>query len=384
MLPLTGVKVIELAYNVAGPYAGFILAMLGADVLKIERPEGGDDARGWGPPFWKGTSSTFQALNINKRAITLDLKDADHIEWLKGMVKDTDVVVQNLRPGVLEELGLGARALTSLNPRLVYCSLSAFGHKGPRQSLPGYEPMVQAFAGLFSINGESDRPGVRIGVPVLDQGTGLWAALGCFAGLLQRERTGRGCIVDTSLFETAFGLMTVPFAGFQASGKLPVRHPTGSNRVVIFQALDTADGRAIVSAANDRLFDKFVRDLGHPEWAQDSRFKTNADRVANKDVLIELVSAIMRQRTTVEWVERLEAIGVPIAPINDFDIVKSHSQTAALGILQPVPGIDLELVTLPLSIDGNRPAVKSRAPGLGQHNEEFADLPKRPATPSKG
>ena len=261
-------KVIELAYNVAGPYAGFILAMLGADVLKIERPEGGDDARGSGPPFWKGTSSTFQALNINKRAITLDLKDAGHIEWLKGMIKDTDVVVQNLRPGVLEGLGLGARALTSLNPRLVYCSLSAFARRG-RQSLPGYEPMVQAFAGLFSINGESDRPGVRIGVPVLDQGTGLWAALGCFAGLLQRESAGRGCVVDTSLFETAFGLLTVPFAGFQASGKLPVRHPTGSNRVVIFQAVDTADGRAIVSAANDRLFEKFVRELGHPEWAQD-------------------------------------------------------------------------------------------------------------------
>ncbi|HWB45384.1 MAG TPA: CoA transferase [Hyphomicrobiaceae bacterium] len=383
MLPLTGVKVIELAYNVAGPYAGFILAMLGADVLKIERPEGGDDARGWGPPFWKGASSTFQALNINKRAITLDLKDPAHVAWLKDKIKDTDVVVQNLRPGVLEELGLGARALTGLNPRLVYCSLSAFGHKGPRQSLPGYEPMVQAFAGLFSINGEADRPGVRIGVPVLDQGSGLWAALGCFAGLLQRERTGRGCVVDTSLFETAFGLMTVPFAGFQASGKLPVRHPTGSNRVVIFQALDTADGRAIVSAANDRLFEKFVRELGHPEWAQDARFRTNADRVANKDVLIGLVSEIMRSRTTDEWVARLEKIGVPIAPINDLSEIRAHPHTAALGILQPIPGIDLELVTLPLSFDGNRPAVKSPAPTLGQHNADFADLPASAASPPR-
>jgi crotonobetainyl-CoA:carnitine CoA-transferase CaiB-like acyl-CoA transferase len=229
--------------------------------------------------------------------------------------------------------------------------------------------MVQAFSGLFSINGEPDRPGVRIGTSVLDLGTGLWAALGCVAGLLQRERTGRGCIVDSSLFETALGLLTVHFATFQASGEPPARHPTGSNRVVIFQALDTADGRAIVSAANDRLFQKFVRELGHPEWALDSRFRTNADRVANKPVLIELVTEIMRQRPTAEWVERLEAVGVPIAPINDFHDVKAHPQTAALGILQPIPGIDLDLVTLPLSLDGKRPVAHTRAPTLGEHNQ---------------
>ncbi len=240
MLPLTGVKVVELANNIAGPYAGYILAMLGADVLKIERPESGDDARGWGPPFWRGTSATFQALNVNKRGITLDLKDPEHIAWVEDYLKGCDVLVHNLRPGVMDDLGLGSAAMTALNPRLVYCNLSAFGPAGPMQRNPGYEPMVQAFAGLFSINGYPDRPGARIGTSVLDLGSAVWAALGCMTALYQRESTGKGCIVDASLYETALGLLTVHFARFQASGELPERHPSGSLAVVIFQAFDTS------------------------------------------------------------------------------------------------------------------------------------------------
>src|SRR5262245_10793837 len=228
MLPLTGVKVIELANNIAGPYAGSILAALGADVIKVERPEGGDDARGWGPPFWRGTSATFQAMNINKRGVTLNLKDPAQVAQLKVLVSEADVLVHNLRSGVLEAMGLGSDALTALNERLVYCAISAFGPKGPMQRHPGYEPIVQAFAGLFSINGYPDRPGVRMGTSVLDLGSATWAALGCVAGLLQRERTGKGCTVDASLFETALGLLTVHFARYQASGDLPERQPSGS------------------------------------------------------------------------------------------------------------------------------------------------------------
>src|SRR5262245_46103563 len=187
MLPLTGTKVVEIANNVAGPYTGFILAALGADVLKIERPGSGDDARGWGPPFWRGTSATFQALNLNKRGITIDLKDAAEIAWVESYVRDCDVLVHNLRPGAMEQHGLGSEALLAANPRLVYCAVSAFGAKGPMQRNPGYEPMVQAFAGLFSINGYPDRPGARIGTSVLDLGSGAWAALGCITALYQRE-----------------------------------------------------------------------------------------------------------------------------------------------------------------------------------------------------
>jgi crotonobetainyl-CoA:carnitine CoA-transferase CaiB-like acyl-CoA transferase len=374
MLPLSGVKVVELANNIAGPYAGYILAMLGADVLKVERPESGDDARGWGPPFWRGTSATFQALNVNKRGITLDLKDAAQVTWLKGYVQDCDVLVHNLRPGVMDGLGLGSEAMRALNGRLVYCSISAFGPEGPMRRHPGYEPMVQAFSGLFSINGYPDRPGVRIGTSVLDLGSAVWAALGCIAGLLQRAETGKGCVVDASLYETALGLLTVHFARYQASGKLPERHPSGSEAVVIFQAFDTADGQ-IIAAANDRLFVKFAGAVGHAEWAQDARFKTNADRVASKGVLIPMVAEIMRRRTTAEWVERLDAVAVPSAAINDIAHMKANPQTAALGMVQPVPEVDLDLMSLPLSLDGSRPTIRTRAPRLGEHNGEVGGLP---------
>jgi crotonobetainyl-CoA:carnitine CoA-transferase CaiB-like acyl-CoA transferase len=374
MLPLSGVKVVEIANNIAGPYAGFVLAMLGADVLKVERPEG-DDARGWGPPFWLDTSATFHALNVNKRAVTMDLKDAKAIAWLLGYLKGADVLVHNLRPGVMEDLGLGSAAVRALNPRLVYCNLSAFGPGGPMQKNPGYEPMVQAFAGLFSINGYPDRPGVRIGTSVLDLGSGVWTALGCPAGLLQREKTGAGCVVDASLFETALGLLTVHFARYQASGKLPERHPTGSLGVVIFEGFDTADGQVIIAAANDRLFAKLARELGHPEWAADARYKTNADRIANKAVLIAAVADIVRLRPSAEWVERLEKVGVPCAPINDMSHMKAHPQTAALEMVQPVPELDLSLMSLPLSIDGERPRIRTRAPKLGQHNRTLPGMP---------
>lgn len=368
MLPLTGVKVIEIANNIAGPYAGFVLAALGAEVLKVERPEGGDDARGWGPPFWRGTSATFQALNVNKRGITLDLKDAAQVAQVKVLLSEADVLVHNLRPGVLDALGLGSVALTALNPRLVYCAISAFGPRGPMRRHPGYEPMVQAFTGLFSINGYPDRPGVRIGTSVLDLGSGTWAALGCIAGLLQRERSGKGCVVDASLYETALGLLTVHFARYQASGKLPERHPSGSLAVVIFEAFDTADGRVIVAAANDRLFAKFAAEVGHAEWAEDARYKTNADRHANKTTLLTQVREIMRRETSAVWVARLERAGVPCSAINDMAQMRSHPQTHALGMAQPVPEIDLDLMSLPLSLDGQRPAIRSRAPTLGEHN----------------
>jgi crotonobetainyl-CoA:carnitine CoA-transferase CaiB-like acyl-CoA transferase len=374
MLPLTGVRVVEIANNVAGPYAGFILAALGADVVKIERPEGGDDARGWGPPFWRGTSATFQALNVNKRGVALDLKDATRVAQVKVLLSEADVLVHNLRPGALEGLGLGSAALAALNPRLVYCAVSAFGSRGPLQAHVGYEPIVQAFAGLFSINGYPDRPGARMGTSVLDLGSGTWAALGCIAGLLQRERTGRGCVVDASLFETALGLLTVHFARFQTSGRMPERHPSGSLAVVIFEAFDTADGQVIVAAANDRLFAKFAAEVGRPEWIQEARYKTNADRHANRVALVGEVREIMRRETSAAWVSRLEKAGVPCSAINDMAAVRAHPQTEALGMVQPVPDIDLGLMSLPLSLDGERPGIRTRAPNLGEHNALLGEV----------
>jgi crotonobetainyl-CoA:carnitine CoA-transferase CaiB-like acyl-CoA transferase len=370
MLPLTGIKVVEIGQNLAGPYAGEILATLGADVVKVERPEG-DDARGWGPPFWRGTAAIFHTVNRNKRGITLDLKDARAVAWLMKYLEEADVLLHNMRPGAMEELGLGAERLRAHNPRLVYCALSAFGHKGPMRLNPGYEPMVQAFAGLFSINGAADAPPTRVGVPILDMGTAIWAALGCVAALLRRTETGQGAIVDVSLFETALTWLTVPFASFQVTGEPPQRHRTGSRRLVVFEAFATTDGEIIIAAANDRLFQKLVRALGRPEWAEDARFKTNALRHANKGALMPEIAALIRGASSADWVARLEAAGVPCAPIQDMNDVAAAPQTAAIGMVEEVPESGLSLMGLPLSFDGSRPPMRRRAPQLGEHNSEL-------------
>jgi crotonobetainyl-CoA:carnitine CoA-transferase CaiB-like acyl-CoA transferase len=370
-LPLDGIRVVEIGQNIAGPHASAILASLGADVLKVERPEGGDDARGWGPPFWRGMATTFHAMNRDKRAITLDLKDPAAIAWLKAYLADADVLVQNLRPGVMDELGLDAGTLLALNPRLVYCSLWAFGHTGPMQRQPGYEPMIQAFAGMFSVNGTEDGPPARVGMQVLDLGTGVWAALGCIAALFRRHSTGRGGVVDTSLLETAIGWLGVIFTGFNATGQQPPRHRSGNPKVVVFQSFDTLDGEIVVAAANDRLFAKLCAELGHPEWSKDPRFATNALRVEHKAAIIPAMQAIFSTRPTPEWLSRLEAIGVPCAPIHDLKQAAEQPQTQALGIFQEVPGADLKVVGLPVSFDGERPPVRSRAPELGQDNERY-------------
>lgn len=370
-LPLAGIRVVELGQNIAGPYAGEILASLGAEVVKIERPGSGDDARGWGPPFHNGTATTFQAMNTGKKSVALDLKSAADLEWLKRYIDGCDVLVQNLRPGVMETLGLGADELLARNPRLVYCSLWAFGHKGPMRLNPGYEPMIQAFSGIFSVNGDEGAPTQRVSMQVLDLGTGQWAAMGCLAALLRRQTTGRGGVVDTSLFETALGWLQVMLAGFSATGVQPERHRSGNAKVVVFQAFDTRDGEVVVAAANDRLFAKLCKLLGRPDWAEDPRYTTNALRYANKASLLPQMAELFRAQDTDHWVPLLEAAGIPCSPINDLKHVVEHPQTAAIDILHPVPGDGLRVVGLPISFDGQRPPVRERAPGVGEHTDQI-------------
>lgn len=367
MLPLQGIKVVEIAQNLAGPYAAEILATLGADVLKIERP-GGDDARGWGPPFVNGAATTFQTVNRNKRSITLDLKQAADCERLHGLIAEADVLVQNLRPGSLDALGFDAASLRAAHPRLVYCSLWAFGAVGPMRLEPGYEPMVQAFSGLFGLNGCLDGPPSRVGVQVLDLGTGLWAALGCMAALFRRVTTGEGAVVDASLLETAMGWMSVPFAGFAQTGKVPPRDRTGNPKVVVFGALPTADVELVVAAANDRLFAKLVTVLDRPEWAKEPRYASNADRVACKDEIMQALGAIMMTQPSAHWAGLFRAAGVPFAPINDLSALLTDPQVEALGMLQTIPGLDIKTIGLPLSFDGIRPAMRTPAPPMATRN----------------
>jgi len=372
-LPLSGIRVLEMGQNIAGPYASEILSSLGAHVVKIERPETGDDARGWGPPFWQGTATTFQAMNHGKKSIALDVKNPEHIQWLKQYLSEVDVFVQNMRPGLLEELGLGSAEICALNPRLVYCSLTAFGHKGPKKLDPGYEPMIQAFAGLFSVNGDENGPTSRVGMQVLDLGTGIWSALGCIAALFQRQQTGKGCVVDTSLFETAMGWLQVMMAGYQVTKKQPARHRSGNPNVVVFQALPTLDGEVVVAAANDRLFVKLVTALGREDWASDPLYASNALRVKNKASIIPEMEKIFRTQTTEHWNELLEGLRIPCAPIHNFKHVMTQPQTHEIGIFQNIPDLDMKVVGLPISFDGMRPPVVHRAPHIGEHTQEVCN-----------
>lgn len=371
MRPLEGIKVIELAQNLAGPFAGDILGQLGADVIKIERPGGGDDARGWGPPIHGDTATTFMAVNKGKRSVTLDLKDADAIAWLKDLVRHADVVVQNLRPGAVEELGLAANDLLAINPRLVYASLSAFGHTGPKAMDPGYEPILQGFSGMMMMNGEDGGPPTRVGMQVLDLGTGLWAALGIVSAIHRRTTTGKGGTVDASLLETALGWMSCHFAGYSVTGRPPRRHLSGNPNTVVFQAFDTATKPIMIAAANDRLFARLCDVLGRPELGKDERFASNRLRVENKPALLPVLEDILKTQSCETWIERLEAAKIPCGPINDMQTMDAEPQVAALGIIQELPDRPVRTVHLPISIDGERMRPARSIPAAGEHTREI-------------
>jgi len=373
---LDGIRVVEIGQALAGPMAGEVLAHLGADVVKVERPEG-DDARRWGPPFWKDTSPGFLAVNANKRSITVDLKDGAAVAWLVTLIGDADVVIQNLRPGAIDELGLGADALTARFPRLVYCSVWAFGNTGPMRLKPGYEPMLQAFSGLMMMNGDEGGPPTRVGTSILDYGTGLWAAVGVLAALVRRAATGKGCVVDASLYETGLAWLKGHYASFSTSGVIPERHRTGSHRVVPFESFETSTGPIIIAAGNDRLFAKLATVLGRPEWAKDATYATNAARVANKPTLLAEIAQIFKTASKGEWIDRLEAAGVPCAVINTLPDAAATPQADALGIVQKVPGHDYTLIGLPLSFDRARPTIRRAPPAIGEHDAEVRTGPWR-------
>lgn len=372
--PLDNIRVFEIGSSVAGPYGAWILAQLGCEVIKVERPGAGDDARHWGPPFWHGAAAYFQALNRDKRSVTVDFKSASEIARLKRLIVETgDVVLQNFRPGLVAELGLAAADLRPANPRLIYCNIGAFGATGPYAERRGYDPLMQAFGGLMSVTGEGgDRPPVRVGTSIIDMGTGMWTAIGILAAIRQRDATGKGCTIDASLYETALAWMTYHAAAYDASGDIPRAAGSGMNAIVPYQAYECADGYLVVAAASDALFGRLARVLEHPEWPDDLRFATNPDRVQNRAAINQAITAVMRTQPRAHWQERLEAGGIPSAPIQHVGEVLDHPQTTALGILQPAPdGTDMRLAGLPLSFDGERPPYRAAPPALGEDNDDI-------------
>jgi crotonobetainyl-CoA:carnitine CoA-transferase CaiB-like acyl-CoA transferase len=382
--PLSDITVIELGHSVAAPYAAEILADLGATVIKVEKRDGGDDARQWAPPYWHGSSAIFQSLNRNKFSVTVDLRDERERAVLVRLIEErADVLIQNLRPGMVEELGLDAATLRGRNKRLIYCGIGAFGRAGPLASRPGYDPLMQAFGGLMSVTGEAGEPPVRVGTSIIDMGAGLWSAIGILSALHHRTATGEGTTVDTSLYETALAWMTYHAANYQASGEVPKRHGSGTFGIVPYRGYATRDGYLLIGAGNDKLFRKLATALGHTDWADDARFLDNPSRVENRVALDALIEEVTRSNTGAAWQAVLEAAGVPSAPMQSVDEVLAHAQTKALGMLQESPDGRLTIMGLPLSFDGERPPFRRAAPQLGEHTDELLAPPAQAKTVSR-
>ncbi len=366
--PLAGARVVDVTSSLAGPTATQLLAALGADVVKVE-PLSGDHARAWGPPFLEGESAMFLASNAGKRSLAVDLGNERGREIVLGLADRADVFLQSLRPGAAERRGLDAAALRARNPRLVHCSIGAFGAHGPLSEQPGYDPLIQAASGIMSVTGESGGPPVRVGVSLVDIGTGVWAALGVLAALFERERTGTGRTLELSLYETALSLLAYQLVGYLGTAFVPGREGSAFPQIAPYQSFPTRDGELMIVAANDKLFGALCVVLGLPELAGDPRFRTNPDRVANRVELVALLEARTRERESAELLAELVAAGVPASPVHDVGEAARQPQTEALGILQSLG--DLVTVAAPLSADGERVLHRLPPPALGAHTAEI-------------
>ena len=368
--PLSGVKVIEIGQALAGPLAGVILADMGADVIKVEKPDGGDDARLWGPPFVDGDSVMFHTTNRNKRSVALDIQSAEGVAKLKELVKDADILIQNLRPGLVEKFGIGSDDLRAINPRLIYCNIWAFGARGPMKMAPGFDPLLQSFGAMVTLTGRPEDPPTFAGAAINDKSTGMWCVIGALGALQQRARTGVGCTIDTSLFESACAWVENPLNNYQVTGKVPERHGTGSNIIVPYQIFTTADRPLCIAAGNDRLFVKMADAMGHAEWYADPRFTDGRKRTVNRAALIALIEPVVAAKTRADWIEILGKVGVPCAAVNNIAELSASEQLAAVDMMRTLPGSGLRVVGLPISFDGERPYPRTDSPKVGEHDGE--------------
>ena len=373
-LALDGIRVIDLSRVIAGPWCGALLSDFGADVIKVEDTGAGDESRTW-PPYKDGEAAAYLLFNRNKRAMTLDLKTPEGVEVVKTLVRGADVVIENFRTGTMEGFGLGYEALAAENPRLIYCSVSAFGRTGPRKDSPGYEALMQAFSGIMSITGEPGGPPVRAGVSFLDLSTGILCALGVSAALLQRQHTGLGQRVDGSLLETAVSLLAFHAEGYLLTGTLPRALGSGHPSLSPYRNFKCRDGQWIfIAAANDRFWGKLARAIGLDAMAADPRFAKNQERVKNRAELEGILEQTIGQLDREPLLKRLEEADVPATPVNTVDQVMNDPQTAERGIVQRVRHAklgEIPVVGTPLRFSRMSPGVRRAAPLRGQHTDEI-------------
>jgi crotonobetainyl-CoA:carnitine CoA-transferase CaiB-like acyl-CoA transferase len=371
--PLAGVRILDLSRILSGPFATMIFADLGADVIKLENPRTGDDTREWAPPYQGDQSAYFLAVNRNKRGVAVDLKTEQGRDIARRLADRADVVVENFRPGTAGRLGLGYDELSARNPRLIYASISGFGQTGPYASEPGYDAIAQALGGLMSVTGEADGAPVRVGNSAADLGASMWAAIGILAALHARHTTGRGEWIDISLLDGQIASLTYLAGGYFATGEVPLRYGSAHPSIVPYQALRTADGHLMVAVGNDTLWQRFAPLVGLPELADDPRFASNPQRVANRVELIQRIEAALAARGSADWAEELSRVGIPAGAINSIDAALAHPQVQArdmvLSVEHPTAG-PLRMTGSPIKLSEYTASVRRPPPTLGQHTDE--------------
>jgi crotonobetainyl-CoA:carnitine CoA-transferase CaiB-like acyl-CoA transferase len=361
--PLAGIRVLELAQNLAGPYCGQVLSDLGADVIKVERPDGGDAARAWGPPFVDGAGSIFAVSNRGKRSVALDVTSADGRSALRSFIEASDVLIEAFRPGAFARMGYDYETVRGWNRRLLYCSVLAYGEEGPLRDLPGYDPLMQAHGGLMSVTGPAGGPECRVGTSVVDMGTGMWLAIAVLAALREVDATGEGARLSVALFDTALTWNSYHLVGCEATGEVPRGMGSELPMIAPYGAFPTADGQLMIAAANDGLFGRLSGALDLRALTADERFASNPARVAHRAELAQAISGATSRHTTAELLELLRGAGVPCAPILDVAEVLAEPQTQASGMLVRRDGSTA--LPLPIRCDGMRNAPGAPAPALG-------------------
>ena len=380
---LHGVKVLDLSRVLAGPWATQMLGDLGADVVKVERPGVGDDTRAWGPP-WVGEgerpggdmSAYFTCANRNKRSVAIDLSSVDGQALVRRLAARADVLVENFKVGGLTQYGLDHASLSQVNPGLIYCSITGFGQTGPYAQRPGYDFLIQGMGGLMSVTGQADtQPGggpMKVGVALVDVMTGLYASNAILAALHHRHRTGEGQHIDVALLDVQVAALANQAANHLVGGQLPQRMGNAHPNIVPYQDFPTADGHMILTVGNEGQFQRLCAVAGHPQWATDARFQTNAARVRHRDELVALLRGETVKRTTAQWIEALEAVGVPCGPINDIAQVFADPHVVARGLRVQMPGAqgDVSTVASPLRLSTTPVSYAKAPPALGAHTEE--------------
>ena len=374
MTPLDDLLVIDLTRALAGPYCTLMLGDLGARVIKIETPEGGDDTRGWGPPFINGESSYFLGINRNKESLTLNLKHPDGQQVLRRLIERADVLVENFRAGIMERFGFGYPAVHAANARLVYASISGFGQDGPYRERTAYDLILQGMGGLMGTTGEEGGPPVKVGIAVTDIAAGMFAAYGILAALRVRDRTGRGQLVDVAMLDGQVAWLTYQAGYYFATGENPKRLGSAHPSLVPYQAFRTQDGYINVAVGSEGIWSRFVEAIGAPHLAQDLRFRTNADRVAHRDALIALLEPIFAIRTTAAWVSVLEPAGVPAGPIYLMSDIFNDPQVRHRSMLQEIDhprAGRIRQTGVPVKLSETPGRLTLPPPLLGQHTDSI-------------